>query len=151
MIILLNTNYILKVKDTINKSIHHHEINHMCSNYFQNDLKENINCNQCNNSQLVECQTCKGLGQIKYIKYKTDKNHYIDDVIINCKDNSLPLKVILKGKGSILVNQTMKKLNPISNYPDRNVYERCKDLLVKHDEKLRKSPDWQLVNQVILI
>jgi len=82
----------------------------MCNNYFQNELKSDNNCNHCNNSQLVECQTCKCLGQIKYIRYKTDKNHYIDDVIINCKDNSVPLKVILKGKGSVLVNQTMKKV-----------------------------------------
>jgi hypothetical protein len=34
----------------------------------------------------------------------------MDDVVINCKDKSIPLKVILKSKGSVIVDQTMKKV-----------------------------------------
>lgn len=107
-----------------------------------------MNCNACNNNLFIQCHSCKGFGQLKYLKYKATVKKCIDDVIINCKDDSIPLKVILKSKGTIIVNETKSKLNAISSYPDDVVYQSCKDLLRKHDDKVEKSTDWQLVNQV---
>lgn len=47
---------------------------------------------------------------MNYLKCKTTVKKSMDDVVINCKDKSIPLKVILKSKGSVIVDQTMKKV-----------------------------------------
>ena len=40
------------------------------------------------------------------------------------------------------------KLRPISNYPDQNVHEICKQVLLRHDDKVKKSHGWKIIQQV---
>ena len=40
------------------------------------------------------------------------------------------------------------KLEAINHYPDEIVHKNCKDLLKRHELKLKNSPTWELVNQV---
>ena len=56
--------------------------------------------------------------------------------------------VMCKGKGTVIVEQTRKKLEAINHYPDEAVHKNCKELLERHELRLRHSPSWDLVNQV---
>ena len=56
------------------------------------------------------CELCKGCGDVKCFKGKTTIKESIDDVIVNCKDNTIPLNIILKSRGTILVDQTKQKV-----------------------------------------
>jgi len=58
--------------------------------------------------------------------------------------------VLCKSKGTVIVDQTRKKLEVINHYPDEGVYRNCKELLEKHELRLRCSPSWKLINQVSL-
>lgn len=127
----------------------YHEPTEKCFNCYQlfEDLKQKEICESCNNMIFIKCTRCKGLGRLKRVKLKQDIKKILDDVIIICKDNSIPFKKLIQSKGILLVEESMKKLNPISNYPDQNVHEKCKQLLINHNEKIKCSNSWELINQ----
>ncbi len=88
----------------------------LCNNFFlQNKIKHihtlilkwirNENCTKCNNKLSIVCSTCKGNGGLKLFNKKTSIEDCIYDVSIKCKEKSIPLSIILKSKGSLIVNE----------------------------------------------
>lgn len=67
-------------------------------------------CESCNNMIFIKCTRCKGLGRLKRVKLKQDIKKILDDVIIICKDNSIPFKKLIQSKGILLVEESMKKV-----------------------------------------
>lgn len=94
------------------------------------------------------CDLCKGCGKLICYKEKKAVTEPIEDIFISCKDSSIPLMVLCKGKGAVLVDQTKKSLEPIDHYPDADVHTKSKELLMKHKIKLMHSPGAELVSQV---
>lgn len=117
---------------------------HHCNN---STFTFNDKCKTCHNKRFVVCDLCKGCGEINCYKGKITKTEPIEDFVINCKDNSIPLMVICKGKGTVIVDQTKKKLEAINHYPDDAIHKNCKDLLERHKMRMKQSPSWELVNQ----
>ena len=111
-------------------------------------MKSNEKCNTCHNKRFVICDLCKGCGEVMCYKGRNVVTEPIEDFIINCKDNCIPLMVLLKGKGATLVDQTRRKLEAINHFPDDIVHQNCKELLKRHELKLKHNPSWELVNQV---
>lgn len=118
-----------------------------CHHCYNSTFTFNDKCKTCHNKRLVVCDLCKGCGELICYKGKVTITEPIEDLIINCKDNSIPLMAICKGKGTVLVDQTKKKLEAINHYPDDVVHKNCKELLKRHDLKLQNSPHWELVSQ----
>lgn len=108
----------------------------------------NDKCKTCSNKRVVICDLCKGCGELMCYKGKKAVTEPIEDIFISCKDNSIPLMVLCKGKGAVLVDQTKTTLDPIDHYPDAEVYTKCKELLMKHKIRLLHSPGAEVVSQV---
>jgi hypothetical protein len=94
------------------------------------------------------CELCKGCGELHCYTGKVTRTEPIEDFVINCQDNSIPLMVLCKGKGTVIVEQTRKKLEAINHYPDAAVHKNSKELLERHEFRLRQNSSWDLVNQV---
>ena len=124
-------------------------------------------CTKCDGRSVVVCSTCNGFGSVASYAKWTLFEECIDDVAIINKQlpnmrhsggaavaSSLPLKLLLDSKGTLLVDETntsaTSKLRPISTFPDdhNEVYLRSRELLRRHDVKLANSPDWKLFSQV---
>lgn len=118
-----------------------------CNHCHNSTFTYNDKCKTCHNKRFVLCDLCKGCGEIICYKGRQTVTEPIEDFIISCKDSSIPFMVLCKSKGTVLVNQTKKRLEAINHYPDDTVHKNCKDLLKRHEMKLRHSPSWDLVNQ----
>lgn len=116
-------------------------------NYCRNStFTYNDKCKTCSNKRVVICDLCKGCGELMCYKGKKAVTEPIEDIFIGCKD-SIPLMVLCKGKGAVLVDQTKKTLDPIDHYPDADVHAKCKELLMKHKIRLLHSPGAEVVSQ----
>jgi hypothetical protein len=43
----------------------------------------------------------------------------------------------------------MQQLRPISHFPDHEIYNTSNNLLTRHEAKVKNSPNWELISQVI--
>lgn len=103
--------------------------------------------NTANGSYRMKCNLCNGNGKLNRFKRDTLVEDCIYDVRVKCTHKSVPLKSIIKNKGNLIVNQTKKKLSPISSFPDDEIFEFSNDLLKRHEARLRNLPEWEVVNQ----
>ena len=70
-----------------------------------------MSCSKCQNKLSIICSTCKGNGSLRLYRKKTFVEDCIYDVSVKCKEKSIPLSIILKSKGSLIVDETNNKVN----------------------------------------
>ena len=59
----------------------------------------------------IICSTCNGIGGLKLFNKQTSILDCIYDVSVKCKEKTIPLSIILKSKGSSIVNETNTKVS----------------------------------------
>lgn len=120
-----------------------------CDYCYNKKLMSIESCSKCQNKLSIICSTCKGIGELRLYNRKTSFQDCIYDVSVKCKEKSIPLSIILKSKGSLIVDESGSngKLRPISNFPDSEIYQTSSNFLHRHETKIKNSPNWKLESQ----
>lgn len=111
------------------------------------------------------CETCNGTGEIDLVDKKDSKlgpdlgcgsssckeskvNDCLYDVFVKCDDAAIPLRILTKSKGTVILNQTCRNVSFVNHFPDLKINMACNDMILRHENRVRENPSMKITRQV---